>query len=71
MEGTVIGRVGRDGDGKGWKGLRLEGTPVGRVPTLLEDDSDAVARSGRGSGRCWKRIRMQLLEVEDGWDVAG
>ena len=37
--------------------------------TLLEDDLDAVV--GRGSGRCWKRIRMQLLEVEEDPDIAG
>ena len=31
----------------------------------LEDDSDAVARSGRGFGRsCWKIIRMKLLEAD-------
>ena len=38
---------------------------------LLEDDSDAVAGIGRGSGRCWKMIWMQLLELEEDPDVAG
>ena len=29
LEGSAVGRVGRDFDWKGWNGLRLEGTPVG------------------------------------------
>ena len=38
---------------------------------MLEDDSDAVARSGTGSERCWKLKRI-WLEVEENSDtVAG
>ena len=50
-----------DGDWK-WK----------EIWTLLEDDFDAVAGSGRRSGRCWKWKKIQtLLEVKEDLDVTG
>ena len=57
LEETVIGRVGRDFDWKGWKGHRLEGleeTLIGRVGR----DGDRKGRTllGRdGDRKGWKR----------------